>query len=315
MHLKPAKTAATAAAVGGVLVLGLGSATAARATPENYRVPCNADALNDAIDNADTGSTLFLAAGCTYYLPDGLTDNVDTLTIVGFETTLRGGGPDSDFSILTVNCMKTLTLDDVNFTDGSQEDGGAIDNGGHLTINGGTFSHNSGEYGGAIYSEGVSSMLTINNAVFTGNEGEYGGAIYSQDDCATLTGDHFGQNKAYDGGALYAEHDVTVADSSFLGNTAEDGGAIINYDELTLTNVTDVPGSGNTFTGNEATYGGAIYNGDWVGVGASTIAFNAAHHVGGGGGIYNTCDSTITESDSTVYSNVPDNIYYVGTCP
>jgi len=314
MHLKPARTAATAAAIGGVLVLGLGSAQAAMAKPDStYHVSCSADALAYALSHVSSGGTLFLAAGCTYYLPGGLTDNVDILTIVGYSTTLRGGGPDSDYSILTVNCMKTLTLDGVNFTEGSQEDGGAIDNGGDLTVNGGVFSRNSGQYGGAIYSEGNSSMLAINNAVFTSNDGKYGGAIYSDDDCATLTGDHFSQNKGEDGGALYAEDNVTVADSTFLGNTAEDGGAIINYEDLSLTNVTDVPGSGNTFTGNQATWGGAIYNADWVGVGESLIAFNAAHDVGGG--IYNTCNSTITDSGSTIYDNVTDNIYYVGTCP
>jgi predicted outer membrane repeat protein len=312
MRLKPAKTAATTAAVGGVLVLSLGYAPAAMASPENYHVPCNADALNSAIDNADSGSTLYLTAGCTYYLPDGLTDNVDNLTIVGYDTTLRGGGPDSDYSILTVNCMKTLTIDDVNFTEGSQEDGGAIDNQGHLTVNGGIFSRNSGEYGGAIYSESANSMLTVNNAVFTDNDGEYGGAIYSDDNCtAVLTGDHFSQNRAQDGGAIYAEDNVTVADSTFLGNTAEDGGAIINYEDLSLTNVTDVPGSGNAFTGNKATLGGAIYNGDWVGVGDSLIDFNTAHY---GGGIYNKCSATLTPSGSTIVGNLLDNIYNEGSC-
>lgn len=312
MHLKPARTAARAAAIGGVMALGLGSATAAMASPDAWRVPCNTNALFYALANVDSGGTLILTAGCTYYLPDGLTNNVDTLTIVGYSTTLRGGGPDSDYSILTVNCMKTLTLDGVNFTGGSAEDGGAIDNGGHLTVNGGVFSRNSAEYGAAIYSDGNTSTLAINNAVFTGNDGEHGGAIYSDDESATLTGDHFSQNKGEYGGALYADDDVTVADSTFLGNTAEDGGAIINYEDLTLTNVTDVPGSGNTFTGNQATWGGAIYNADWVGVGDSLIAYNAAHDVGGG--IYNACGTTWDLSDSTIYGNVPDNFYYAGTC-
>jgi predicted outer membrane repeat protein len=314
MHLKPARTAATAAAIGGALVLGLGSAQAAMANPvSTYHVPCSADALAYDLSHVSSPGTLFLTAGCTYYLPDGLTDNVDTLTIVGYSTTLRGGGPDSDYSILTVNCMKTLTLDGVNFTEGSAEDGGAIDNGGNLTVNGGVFSRNSGEYGAAIYSDGDLSTLAVNNAVFTGNDGEYGGAIYAQSDTSqTVTGAHFSQNKAEDGGAIYAEDDLTVADSTFLGNTAEDGGAIVNYEDLSLTNVTDVPGSGNTFTGNQATLGGAIYNGDWVGVGNSLIAFNAAHHLGGG--IYNACSTTWDLSDSTIYGNVTDNFYYAGTC-
>jgi predicted outer membrane repeat protein len=302
---------ARAAAFGGVLVLGLGCAQAAMAQPV-YRVSCNADALNYAIDNASNGATLLLAPGCTYYLPAGLTDDVGTLTIIGDGATLEGGGSHSDFSILTVDCMDTLTLDGVNFTEGSQQYGGAIDEGGDLTVNGGIFSHNSAEYGGAIYSYGDGS-LTINDAVFTNNEGEYGGAIYINNDDTTITGAHFSENKGYNGGALYANDNVTLADTSFIGNTAADGGAIINYEDLLLTNVTGLPGSGNTFTGNRATWGGAIYNLDWVGGGGySLIVFNAAQDVGGG--IYNTCAATLALSGSTIFGNVTDNIYYDTDC-
>ncbi len=50
-----------------------------------------------------------------------------------------------------------------------------------------------------------------------------------------------------------------MADSTFAGNTAEDGGAIFNYQgSLTLGDVRGVPGSGNSFTGNIADDGGAI---------------------------------------------------------
>jgi predicted outer membrane repeat protein len=312
MHLKPARTAATAAAVGGILVLGLGSATAARANPENYRVPCNADALNDAIDNADSGSTLLLAAGCTYNLPDGLTDNVDTLTIVGYDTTLRGGGPRSDFSILTVNCMKILTLDGVNFTEGStDDDGGAIDDLGSLYINGGIFSNNYGDDGGAVYADSDGTLM-IDGAVFTGNTADdSGGAVYSEANVNTITGARFGQNKADSGGAIYVDYPTTVADSSFLGNTAYQGGGIYDDGGLTLTNVTDVAGSGNTFTGNRASQGGGIYNHDDTSVGDSLIDSNVAHV---GGGIYNACGVGFSISDSTVYLNAIGNIYSVGPC-
>jgi predicted outer membrane repeat protein len=311
MHLKSVRVAARTAAFGGVLVLGLGCAQAAMAQPV-YRVSCNADALNDAINDASSGATLLLAPGCTYYLPAGLTDDIDTLTIIGDGATLEGGGSHSDFTILTVDCMDTLTLDGVNFTEGSDEYGGAIYNGGDLTVNGGIFSHNSAEYGGAIDSYGDDS-LTINDAVFTNNEGEYGGAIYAESDCTTITGAHFSENKAYDGGALYAQDDVTVADGSFTGNTAVEGGAIINSADLVLTNVTGLAGSGNAFTGNQATWGGAIYNTDWVGGGGySLIVFNAAHDVGGG--IYNACSASLALSGSTIFGNVTDNIYYDTDC-
>jgi predicted outer membrane repeat protein len=313
MRLKPARTAATAAAIGGVLVLGLGSAQAAMAKPvSTYHVPCSADALAYDLTNVSSPGTLFLTAGCTYYLPDGLTDNVDTLTIVGYSTTLRGGGPDSNYSILTVNCMKTLTLDGVNFTEGSATNGGAIDNSGDLTVNGGIFSHNSAEFGAAI--DDTTGALTINDAVFTSNESEDGGAVFVEDATgATITGAHFGQNRAEYGGAIYVEEDLTVADSTFTGNTADQGGGIYNDATLTLTNVTDVAGSGNAFTGNIADQGGGIYNDDIAIAGDSLIVYNAAHDLGGG--VYNACGVDFSEPGSTIYGNVTDNIYNVGTCP
>jgi len=309
MHLKPAKTAATAATIGGALVLGLGSAQAAMAKPTSiYHVPCSAGALAWALSHVSSGGTLFLTAGCTYYLPDGLTDNVDDLTIVGYDSTLRGGGPDSDFSILTVNCMKTLTLDGVNFTEGSQEDGGAIDNSGHLTINGGVFSNNTGEYGGAIDSGGYSSSLTIDNAVFTRNSAsDEGGAIDVGKDL-TVTHTQFGQNTGYYGGAIYDDaDDATVAQSTFLGNGGDQGGAIYIEDDLTLTNVTGVAGSGNTLSGNRADQGGGIYNDGDTNLDYSVIVSNEAH---AGGGVYNSdCGDIISTTGTTVYRNVTNNWY------
>ncbi len=303
MHLKPARTATAVAAVGGVLVLGLGAAQAAKANPEDF-VRCNANALGDAIND---GGTLYLTPDCIYHVPGTLTVDTDT-TIFGDGATLVGGGSRSDYSILYVDCMEDLTLNGVNLTEGSADEGGAIDNDGDLTINGGLFSHNSAGGGGAIYSTGKGASLTINNAVFTGNEGEDGGAIWSETDNPVLTGVHFGQNRAADGGALYFQNDATVQDSSFLGNVASDeGGAIWNDGGLVLQNITDVAGSGNEFEGNEAYLGGGIYNTDWVGVGESLIMSNAAHH---GGGIYDACTETVVLTDSTIIENVTDNIYY-----
>jgi predicted outer membrane repeat protein len=312
MHLKPARTAASAAAIGGVLVLGLGSAQAAMAKPDSiYHVPCSMEALKYDLAHVSTDGTLFLASGCTYYLNGGMADNVDTLTIVGDDTTIRGGGPDSDFIILVVPAGKTLTLDGVNFTEGSSTNGGAIDNSGDLTVNGGTFSHNNAEFGAAI--DDATGALTINDAVFTSNESEEGGAVFVEDATgATITGAHFSQNKAEYGGAIYVEEDLTVADSTFTGNTADQGGAIYNDATLTLTNVTDVAGSGNAFTGNIADQGGGIYNDDIVIAGDSMIVYNAAHDLGGG--VYNACGVDFSAPGSTIYGNVTDNIYNVGAC-
>jgi predicted outer membrane repeat protein len=303
---------AGAAAFGGVLVLGLGSAQAAMAQPV-YRVSCNAGALDYALSQVSSGSTLSLANGCTYHLPGGLIDDVVTLTIVGNGATLQGGGPGSDYAILTVIDGSALTLDDVSFSNGSAEKGGAIYSDGKVTINGGTFSHNRGEDGGAIY---TGNLLTINDAVFTSNEAIKGGAIDGDSADTTITGVQFSQNKAVDGGgAIWDQYVVTVADSSFDGNAAEDGGAIYNHDNLTLTDVTGLAGSGDAFTGNVADQGGAIYNyAGYVGatIGDSLIVYNEASDVGGG--IYNACNAIFTLSDSSVFGNMTDNIYNEDDC-
>lgn len=307
MHVKPARTAASAAAFGGILILGLGSAQAAKASPEDY-VGCSADALGSAVNG---GGTLYLHPDCTYRLPGTLTVNHDT-TIYGDGATLVGGGQrSSHFSIMTVESTKDVTLYGVNFTEGlTYYNGGAIDSDGDLTVNGGTFSHNtSGIHGGAVDSEGGS--LTINGAVFIDNDSYHGGAVHTGgDEIADITGAHFSQNKALAGGAIYNFKGVEVADSTFAGNTAEDGGAIFNYQgSLTLGDVMDVPGSGNSFTGNIADDGGAIYVFGDATLDDSMIDFNAAHNLGGG--IYYYCGS-ITLDGSVVYGNVTDNIYNDG---
>jgi hypothetical protein len=277
MHLKPARTATTAAAIGGVLVLGLGSAQAAKASPEN-RVACSAGALGTAIGG---GGTLYLAHNCTYHMSATLTVTTGT-TVYGDGATIKGGAPNRHFSIMTVDSTVHVTLNGVNFTDGStRDDGGAIDDNGHLTVNGGTFSHNSAEiHGGAIDVEGGS--LTINDAVFTDNYGVHGGAVHTDGDGIThITHTNFSQNTAVQGGAIFSFSGVEVDGSSFAQNTATAGGAIYDYGPARVT------------------------------VDDSAILENLAKDTGGG--VY-YCGGSITLSGSAVYENVPDNTYNGGSC-
>jgi predicted outer membrane repeat protein len=311
MHLRPAGTAARAAALGGILVLGLGSAQAAMAQPENY-VTCSANALGSALSGASSGDTLYLTPGCTYWLSGGLTDSLSSLTIEGNGATIEGGSTHAQFSILTVNRNDSITLDDVNFSNGSGPHGGAIRNHGHLTVNGGVFSNNTARRGGAIKSRGNDSSLVINGATFTRNAALYGGAVWANND-VTITGATFSDNRATDAGAIDNFTTMTVEASSFLGNVASsEGGAIYTDGTLTLGNVTGQAGSGNYFTGNQAYQGGAIYNDDTATVGDSLIDFNAAHDLGGG--IYNTSCASYTLPGSTLYGNVTDNIYNEDDC-
>jgi hypothetical protein len=347
MHRKQVRAAARTAALGGTLVLGLGSAQAAMARPSHtIDLPCNVGALAWAISHATSGETIVLAPGCTYWLTGGLTDNDPNLTIVGEDSTLERAPYASSLTLLKVNYTKTLTLDDVNFTNGggsSEDNGGAIYNHGTLTVNGGTFSDNrDGEYGGAINSyaaiDSVAS-LTVNDAYFTGNGGEYGGAINNGDDStATISDSTFGQNSAPGeyGGAVENDGLATITGSSFLGNTGEYGGAIYNDGGLSTTD--------DTFTGNRGYEGGAIYNDGhndggplrpadntltenrgYEGGGivddvpikggltddGSLIVYNAAYR---GGGVYNGSCASFTLTGTTIFGNVTDNVYNTDDC-
>jgi predicted outer membrane repeat protein len=291
MYFKMTRAAVTVA--GGAVALCLGSVPAAMAAPaqNTYFVPCNAYALHTAIDDASSGDTLDLAPGCTYYLPEALPDIMTELTIVGYHSTLTRAHDAEGFSLLKVGCEAgDLTVINVNFTDGGGYDvgkGGAIYNdGGTLHVTGGTFSDNeSNNEGGAIYNDGD---MTVNNATFTDNLAPYGGAIENDRD-ASVESSTFTWNKAptlsgapdnSDGGAIYNDHYLYLANSGFLGNST--GG-----------------------------YGGAIYTEGDLDAGYITVTANAAGFYGGG--IYND-DETVTLSGSNVYDNQPNNCNNVPDC-
>jgi large repetitive protein len=347
MHRKQLRAAARTAALGGTLVLGLGSAQAAMAQPPTtVHASCYPGALASAISGASSGETIVLAPGCTYWLAVGLSDYVPDLTIVGEDSLLERAPDAPSLTLLKVNYGKTLTLDDVNFTNGggsSENDGGAIYNHGTLTVNGGTFSDNrAGEYG-AIDSFGldVTPSLTVNDAYFTGNGGGYGGAIeIGRGSTATISDSTFSQNSTPGGygGAIKNDGLAAITGSSFLGNTSKYGGAIYNDGALSTTD--------DTFTGNRGYEGGGIYNDGGFGGGpiipgdnaltanlgyegggivndvnlpmkggltdnGSLIVFNSAYL---GGGIYNGSCADYTLTGTTIFGNVTDNVYNTDDC-
>jgi predicted outer membrane repeat protein len=93
---------------------------------------------------------------------------------------------------------------------------------------------------------------------------------------------------------------VTLINVNFTngGGDVTDGGAIYNYNRLTV--------AGGTFSGNEAEYGGAIYNDDDMRVTGATFTHNIANE---GGAVYNDDDATIGGSSFTWNSTVDDDPY------
>jgi predicted outer membrane repeat protein len=214
----------------------------------------------------------------------GAISNVDAIVTINGGTFSGNDGTDGG-AVYNDDGTGTLTVNGATFNDNdASEQGGAIYNvdGSTVTIHGGRFFDNEATAdGGAIYND---STLTVDGATFTRNSGANGGAIYSANDDPTINGGTFAQNHAtYDGGAIFNDGGMTVMHAMMNLNTAEYGGGVYNDDEgdITLT--------GDTIMFNQASEedgGGGIYN---YTVGSVTLT--------GGRVMFNTpdnCDPDIT---------------------
>ena len=98
------------------------------------------------------------------------------------------------------------------------------------------------------------------------------------------------------GGAINNEGELTITESTLTENTTKngDGGAINNEGELTITE--------STLTENTAKYGGAIHNNGELTITKSTLTGNTAHRYGGA--IHNNKGGELTITKSTLNNNI-----------
>ena len=97
------------------------------------------------------------------------------------------------------------------------------------------------------------------------------------------------------GGAIVNwEGTLTISGSSFSGNSAEVGGAIVNWGELSIIS--------STFRNNLAEHGGAVFNEEELSISDSSFSGNSAY-TGGGGAILNGKDGELSISDSNFSGN------------
>jgi MBG domain (YGX type) len=117
----------------------------------------------------------------------------------------------------------------------------------------------------------------------------------------TVSNSVFSNNSANDGGGLCNEFGgaLTVSGSTFTNNYANVGGGLINFGTGTVRNC--------IFSNNSAMAGGGIYNASFnqnygtLTVNGSTFINNSAYY--NGGGIYNTYDEMLTVINSTFIGN------------
>ena len=160
----------------------------------------------------------------------------------------------------------------VTFTGCRAGAGGAVANAGAVHGIEVTFSGNmgppgdeNGAEGGAILNDGPGSSLDFRRSAFFGNHGSSGGAIHT-------TGSFSTPPRAT----------IHIEDSSFTGNSAGFGGAVLGNSSTDLTFVNC------TFSGNSAGFGGAIGNdgGCIIALHHCTITGNSADMGGGIGEVH-----------------------------
>lgn len=305
-----ALTSGLAVAVVGGLA---GTSAAAPVAPGAVKavVPCSVTSLISAISTANTtpaDSSITLTSGCVYTLTaaNNTTDGGNGLPVITGQVSIQGSGATitrsatAAFRLFDVASGGSLALNDVMLSNGLADDGvsggGAIFSHGPLTVTQTTFSGNSapsatGTSGGAIDNSGP---LTVSLSIFRANSGQEGGGIFSQN-TASIANTTFSDNTAtiFGGGAIVsAVGTMTVADSTFTGNTGPGGGAIDNDSTV---NVSDSTFSGNTAGSNG---GGAIQNFGTVNITYSTLSGNSSAF---GANLHNdTTGSPMTVSESIV---------------
>lgn len=237
-------------------MLGLRAQLAVAATITDC--PGTESALQTDVANAGNGGTVTLncasATTITFTSAIHIAQNI-TITSIGRQVALSGGGTSQIFFVEAGNPTVTLTLNQLTLESGHAPFGGAI----------AVESPVSSSTGGEL----LSGTLNVSNSTFTGNSAGQGGAIDNYGTLnisnSTLSANTAAADSVPTGGAIdneaasnYGVPIVNLVNSTLSGNSASlSGGAIENHGGVNINN--------STLTGNSASQGGAIDNGQPLG--------------------------------------------------
>ena len=222
----------------------------------------NKDTFNNNI--ASSGGAIYNNGGTVTGTNNTFNNNTATYggaicnndgTVTGYNNTFNNNNADDHGGAIYNNGGTVTDINDTFNNNSAHVDGGAISNYGTLTVNSSKFTNNTAYSGGAICNNG-GTVTGTNNTFNNNNADDHGGAICNNDGTVTDINDTFNNNSGHvDGGAISNYGTLTVINSKFRKNIADDGGAIYNED-FGIINL-----SYNTFTNNTAIYyGGALYN-------------------------------------------------------
>ncbi|MEP7340603.1 MAG: Ig domain-containing protein, partial [Acidobacteriota bacterium] len=180
------------------------------------------------------------------------------------------------FRIFTVNSGKTVNISGLTISNGNANDGGGIQNNGTLSVDGCVLANNQGggNGGGGIAN---TSQLNVNNCSFISNSGALagGGLLQINGGTAVVTNSTFTGNSAQQGGAI-ANQGVNVAASMTLTNCTISGNTATTF-AAGVTNVasgatTTLTMTNCTVSGNTAPSNGGVRTG--VNSGTQTFTYH-----------------------------------------
>jgi hypothetical protein len=216
--------------------------------------------LRQAISSALPGDTIDF--NLTYPATITLTSQalVGTNLTIDKNLTIRGPGASNltvsgngAAQVFSITSAATVSISGLTVTDGKNDNGGAIENSGTLTLSNSVISSSSSIQGAGINNQST-GVLTVTNSTFSGNTASgIGGGIYNAG-TATVTASTFSSNTAGEAAGIYNGQTLTLTNSTFAGNQETSGGAA-------LENQVTMHVSNSTFFNNSSPLiAGGIYN-------------------------------------------------------
>ena len=243
-----------------------------------------------------SGSVIQINGGADLILTDGSVDVTHNYYIadgglwVFYEGELPADAPEN---------AETGTVTGGVITGGNGLYGGVYADGGTFTMDGGTISGNTTEYGGGgVYVSG--GTFTMNGGTIAGNVAEAGGGVYVDGGTFTMNSGTISGNTAADGGGVCVAWSgtFTMTDGIISGNTAEYGGGVyVSGRTFTM--------EGGAISGNTASKdGGGVYvSGGTFTMNGGVISGNTAGVHGSGVGVYGTFTMTGGYLDGKINGN------------
>ena len=269
------------------------------------------DAIQDAVDNAASGSVIHICAGAYVFENEVALDEGESMTFEGDGINATNlDGDDTTRIFMGDDFNETdhggiLTLRDLSIFNAHAAD--ELDNGGaviadSLVVERVKIEESAGAYnGGALYAE---ANVTILDSQFSHNASSEDGAVlyaWSPEATINVVDSTFFDNEAGNmAGAIMAVGDMSIEGSEFeMNSSAGDGGAVLNTGDDSVVSIIS-----STFTENSA--GGIagaamMQNLDSLTIEGTDFIENEAHEFGGAMNLYN--DDSVVISNSNFVDN------------